>query len=88
MSVRHVHIKYCLQNNLKLYHFLKLFGKRLFVNSVKVFPLNIKSINPIQKNTHITESFASTQKRLTFMFLFLTNALISFGMWFTLKLSK
>ena len=28
--------------------FSKLFGEKRFENSVKVFPLNIKSINPIQ----------------------------------------
>ena len=28
--------------------FSKLFGEKGFVNSVKVFPLNIKSIHPIQ----------------------------------------
>ena len=29
--------------------FSKLFAEKRFVNSVKVFPLNIKSINPIEK---------------------------------------
>ena len=37
--------------------FLKLFDEKRFVYSVKVFPLNIKSINPIQKYPHITESY-------------------------------
>ena len=37
--------------------FSKLFGEKRFVNSVKVFPLKIKSTNPIQKYLHITESY-------------------------------
>ena len=39
--------------------FLKLFGEKRFVNSVKVFSANIKSINPIQKYPYIIESYAS-----------------------------
>ena len=42
--------------------FLKLFGEKRFVNSVKVFPLSIKSINPIQKYPRITESYTCTLK--------------------------
>ena len=38
--------------------FAKLFGEKRFVYSIKFFPLNIKSINPIQKYPHITESYA------------------------------
>ena len=68
--------------------FLKLLGGKRFLNSVKVFPLSIKSTNPIQKYPHITESFACTRKMLVFMFLFLTNALISLGIHSTPKLSK
>ena len=67
--------------------FLKLFGEKRFLNSVKVFLLSIKSINPIQKYPHITESFACTRKMLVFMFLSLTTALISFGIC-SPKLSK
>ena len=65
--------------------FLKLFGEKRFVYSVKVFPLNIKSINPMQKYLHITESYACILKMLVLMFLFLINALISFGICSTLK---
>ena len=42
--------------------FLKLFGETRFVSSIKVFPLSIKSINPIQKYLYITESYVCTQK--------------------------
>ena len=38
--------------------FLKLFGEKRFVNSVKVFPASIKSIKLIQKYPHIVESYA------------------------------
>ena len=65
--------------------FLKLFGEKRYVYSVKVFPLNIKSINPMQKYLHITESYACILKMLVLMFLFLINALISFGICSTLK---
>ena len=76
--------------------FSKLFGKKRFVYSVKVFPLNIKSINPIQKYPHITESYACTLKMFVLMFSFceaedkgrLKNVLISFGICSTPKLSK
>ena len=50
--------------------FSKLFGEKRFVCSVKVFPLNIKPINPIQKYPHITESYACTLKIFVLMFLF------------------
>ena len=73
--------------------FSKLFGEKRFVYSVKVFPLNIKPINPIQKYPHITESYACTLKIFVLMFLFgeaeekgrLINALISFGICSTPK---
>ena len=58
--------------------FPKLFGEKRFVHSVIVFPLNIKSINPMQKYLHITESYACILKMFVLMFLFLINALISF----------
>ena len=51
--------------------FSKLFDEKRFVNSVKVFPLNIKSINPIQKYPHITESYACILKMFVLMFLLL-----------------
>ena len=60
--------------------FPKLFGDKRFVYSVNDFPLNIKSINPIQKYPHITESYACTLKIFVLMFLFL---IINFGTCFT-----
>ena len=42
--------------------FLKLFGEKKLVKSVKILPLSIKSINPIQKCTLITESYACILK--------------------------
>ena len=68
--------------------FVKLFGEKRFVNSINVFPLNIKSINPIQKYAHITESFACILKMFVLMFLLLINILISFGICSTPKESK
>ena len=76
--------------------FSKLFGEKTFAYCVKVFPLNIKSINPIQKYPHITESYACTLKILVLMFLFckaedkgrLINTLITFGICSTPKESK
>ena len=73
--------------------FVKLFGEKKFVNSINVFPLNIKSINPIQKYSHITESFACILICMlvflySLMFLFLINVLIAFGICSTPKESK
>ena len=65
--------------------FLKLFGEKRFVNSVKVFPANIKSIKPIQKYPHIIESYACILKIFVLMFLLLMNALISLGICSTPK---
>ena len=39
-----------------------LLGEKRFVNLVRVFPLSIKSIKPIQKCPHITELFACILK--------------------------
>ena len=61
---------------------LKLFGEKRFLNSVKVLPVSIKSINSIQKYPHITQSHAC------FNFLLLIKALISFGICSTPKPSK
>ena len=58
--------------------FLKLFGEKRFVNSVKVFPARIKSINPIQIYPHIIEWDACILK-IFVMFLLLINAIISLG---------
>ena len=68
--------------------FSKLFGEKRFVHSVKVFPLDIKSINPIQKYPHITELYACILKMFISMFLLLIKALISLGICSTPKLSK
>ena len=70
--------------------FSKLFGEKRFVNSVKVFPLNIKSINPIKKYPHITESYACTLKLKMFvlMFLFLINAFRNMFYPKTIKISN
>ena len=67
---------------------LKLFGEKRFVNSVKVFPTSIKSINLIQKYLHIIESYACILKIFVFMFLLPINVLISFGICSTPKESK
>ena len=68
--------------------FLKLFGEKRFVNSVKVFPVSIKSRKPIQNYLHIIESYACTLKIFVLMFLLLINVLISFGICSTLEESK
>ena len=60
----------------------------MFVKSFNFLPASIKSINPMQKYPHITESFASTQKLFASMFLFPINSLISLGTCSTAKLSK
>ena len=64
---------------------LKLFGEKRFAYSVKLFPLNIKSINPMQKYPHITQSYACILKMFVLMFLF---QIISLGICSTLKESK
>ena len=58
------------------------------VKSVNFLPASIKSMNPMQKYPHITESFACTQKMLAIVFLFPTNSLIFSGACSTSKLSK
>ena len=60
--------------------FLKLFGEKRLLKSVKLLPLSIKSTNPIQKCPHIIESFACILKIFAIMFLLLINLLISCGM--------
>ena len=65
-----------------------LFGEKRFVNSVKIFPASIKSINPIQKYPQIIESYACILKIFVFVFLLRINVLISFGICSTPKLSK
>ena len=60
----------------------------MFVKSVNFLPASIKSMNPMQKYPHITESFACTRKMLAIMFLFPRIFLISLGTCSTPKLSK
>ena len=69
-------------------NFLKLFGEKRLVKSVKVFLANIKSINPIQKYLHIIESYAYILKTFVFMFLLPIDFKIYFGICSTPKLSK
>ena len=47
-----------------------LFGEKRFVNSVKVFTASKKSMNPIQKHSHIIESNACVLKIFVFMFYY------------------
>ena len=68
--------------------FLKSCGENMFVKSVNFLPARIKSMNPMQKYPHITESFACTLNMLASMLLFSTNSLISSGTCSTPKLSK
>ena len=68
--------------------FIKLFGEKRFVYSVKVLTASIKSIKPIQKYPHIIEPCSCTLKVFVLMFLFLINALISFEICSTPKESK
>ena len=60
----------------------------MLVKSVSFLPASIKSMNPMQKYSHITELFACTRKMFAFMFLFPINSLISLGTCSTPKLSK
>ena len=63
--------------------------QKSFVILVKVFPANIKSINPIQKYPHIIESYAGILKIIVFMDKGRPiNILISFGTCSTPKESK
>ena len=62
---------------------LKSCGENKFVKSVNFLPANIKSINPMQKYSHTTESFSCTRKILAFMYLFPINSLV-----YSKKLSK
>ena len=74
--------------------FLKLFGEKRFVYSVKVFPANIKSIKPLQKYPHNIELYACVLKIFIIMFLLLLllslliHTIISLGICSTPKESK
>ena len=70
---------------IKQFRIISLFGEKRFVNSVKIFPASMKSINPIKKYPHIIESYACILKIFGFMFLLLINVLISFGICYALK---
>ena len=66
-----------------------LFDEKRFVNSVKIFHANIKSINPIQKYPQIIESYACILKIFVVIDKKrLINGLISFGICSTSKESK
>ena len=41
-----------------------------FVKPVNFLPASIKSMNPMQKEPHITDLFTCTRKMLAIMFLF------------------
>ena len=60
----------------------------MLVKSANVLPASKKSMDPVQKQPHITEVFACTQKMLAIMSLFLANFLVSSGTCSTPKLSK
>ena len=68
--------------------FLKLFGEKTLVKSVKVLPASIKPINPIQKHSHIIESYACILKIFVTTIEVSINIIISFGICSTPKLSK
>ena len=66
-----------------------MFSEKRFVNSVKVFPASIKSINPIQKYPHIIESYARILKIFIVIYKERSiNSLIYFGICSTPKESK
>ena len=68
--------------------FLKLFGTKRLVKSLKVLPASIKSIKPIQKYPHVIESYASILKRCAITIDLSINILISFGICSTPKRSN
>ena len=67
---------------------LKLFGEKGLVKSAKVLPASIKSVNPIQKYPHDTESYSYILKIFVTTIGLSINILIYFGICSTLKLSK
>ena len=75
----------------KVYNYIIIFFKKRekrLVKSVGFLPLSIKSINPIQKYPHFTESYACILKNIACIFLLPINLLIYFGMWSRQKLPK
>ena len=71
---------------------MKSFGKKIIVKFVRLLLLSSKSINPIQKCPHVTESYACILK--TFVSIvnlsvdLLKNVLISFETCSIVKLSE
>ena len=59
--------------------FLKLFVEKRLVKSVNILPASIKSINPIQKYPHITESYACILRIFVTTIDLPTNISIFFG---------
>ena len=49
---------------------MKSFGEKRLVKSVKILPLSIKSINPVQKYPHIIESCACILKMMKLCFYY------------------
>ena len=68
--------------------FRKSFGEKILVKSVKLLSLSIKSIKPMQKYPHITESYACILKIFVSMFLLPIHFLVSFGICSTQELSE
>ena len=66
----------------------KLFDEKRLVKSVKVLPLSIKSLNPIQKYQYITKSYASILKILVMTINLSITILIYFEICSTTKLSN
>ena len=71
-----------------MFIFLNSFGEKRLVKSVKLLSLSIKSINPIQKYPHITESCACILKIFVIIVDLQINFLASFGIGSTPELSK
>ena len=67
--------------------FLKSFGAKRLINSVKLLRLSIKSIKPIQKYPHI-QPYDCIRKIFVMILDLSIDFLISFEMCSTSKLSK
>ena len=68
--------------------FLKMSGEKRLLNSVKLLPLSIKSINPLHRYSHIPESYACILKLFVIIVDPAINFLISFEMCSTSELSR
>ena len=68
--------------------FLKMSGEKRLLNSVKLLPLSIKSINPLHRYSHIPESYACILKIFVIIVDPAMNFLISFEICSTSKLSR